>query len=340
MSIRLSDYTTTPLYNIKAVVQATHISPSTLRAWERRYHMCEPQRSDSGYRLYSDRDIAVIRWLKAQVDAGMAISQAVSWLQSIVGGSERQEVVTLPDHTGRGREAALPAPPAWQEVQNVAALQDHLLGALLEYDEARAEQVLAQAFALYPLEMVGEQLIMPTLVELGERWHRGELNIAREHYATHYLLQRVSVIMRALPSSPAGPVLWMACAPGEHHEMGLLLLGVYLRRLGCQVRYLGPDVPEADLLAELRRSQPALILFSASGLDSAHRLRQLCGQIAAQEPPRPIIGYGGRIFNLRPDLRAQMAAIFLGTSATEAVETVTELLAQRPHAYRAERISA
>ena len=200
MSIRLSDYTTTPLYNIKAVVQATHISPSTLRAWERRYHMCEPQRSESGYRLYSDRDIAVIRWLKAQVDAGMAISQAVSWLQSIVDGSGPQEVVTLPDPTGRVQEAAQPALPSRLEVQNRAALQDHLVWALLSYDENRAEQVLAQAFALYPLEMVGEQLIMPTLVELGERWHRGELNIAREHYATNYLLQRVSAILRALPS--------------------------------------------------------------------------------------------------------------------------------------------
>ena len=82
-NIRLSDYATTPLYNIKAVVQATGISPSTLRAWERRYHMCSPQRSESGYRLYSDRDVAIIRWLKSQVDAGMAISQAVAWLDSL-----------------------------------------------------------------------------------------------------------------------------------------------------------------------------------------------------------------------------------------------------------------
>lgn len=336
-SIRLSDYTTTPLYNIKAVVQATHISPSTLRAWERRYHMCDPQRSESGYRLYSDRDIAVIRWLKAQVDAGMAISQAVSWLQSIVADSQQREVVSLPDPTGRVQETPLPAFQSRVEIHSLHTLRDRLVCALLAYDEGQAEQILAEAFALYPLEMVGELLIMPTLVELGERWHRGELNITREHYATSYLLQRVSAILRALPGAATAPVVWAACAPGEFHEIGLLLLGVYLRRIGYQVHYLGQDLPEADLLAELRQYQPDMILFSASGTESALRLRRLCAQIAEQEPPRPIIGYGGRIFNLQTELRDQMAGVFLGTTAAEAVEMVGELLAQRPSANRVER---
>ena len=103
--IRLNDFATTPLYNIKAVVQATNISPSTLRAWERRYNMCQPQRSDSGYRLYSDRDIAIIRWLKAQVDAGMSISQAVAWLQTLIDESPNGQTVALPDPTGRVQEA-------------------------------------------------------------------------------------------------------------------------------------------------------------------------------------------------------------------------------------------
>jgi methanogenic corrinoid protein MtbC1 len=188
--------------------------------------------------------------------------------------------------------------------------------------------------------MVGEQLIMPALVELGERWHRGELSITREHFATNYLLQRVSAILRASPGAPFGPVVWAACAPGEFHEIGLLLLGVYLRRIGCQVRHLGQDLPEADLLSELQQYQPDMILFSASGMESALRLRTLCAQIAEQEPPRPIIGYGGRIFNLRADLRDQMAGVYLGSTAAEAVEMVGELLAQRPHHDLTERSSA
>jgi DNA-binding transcriptional MerR regulator len=84
------------LYNIKAVVQTTGISPSTLRAWERRYNIARPQRSESGYRLYSERDIAVIRWLKTQLDAGMSISQAVAWLGNITASTGKQEEIVLP----------------------------------------------------------------------------------------------------------------------------------------------------------------------------------------------------------------------------------------------------
>ena len=98
--LRLGEYAVTPLYNIKAVVQATGISPSTLRAWERRYNIARPQRSDSGYRLYSERDVAVIRWLKAQTDAGMSISQAVSWLGNLINDTGAVEQTTLPTTAG------------------------------------------------------------------------------------------------------------------------------------------------------------------------------------------------------------------------------------------------
>ena len=327
--IRLNEFATTPLYNIKAVVQATNISPSTLRAWERRYNMCQPQRSDSGYRLYSDRDIAIIRWLKAQVDAGMSISQAVAWLQTLIDESPNGQTVALPDPTGRVQEA-VHAAPTQLDVLNFASLQTRLLEALLLFNEHEAEQVLASAFSLYPVEHVGEFVIVPTMVDVGDRWHRGELSITREHYATGYLMQRLGSILRVVPNGFTGPLIWVGCAPGEKHEMGVLLLCIYLRRAGYQVRYLGQDLPQDDLLAEAMAYKPALILFSASGVDAAANLQQLCERLVAIEPPRPIIGYGGRVFNVHPELRNAMAGVFAGATALEAVESVGDMLSERP----------
>jgi DNA-binding transcriptional MerR regulator len=328
--IHLNEFATTPLYNIKAVVQATSISPSTLRAWERRYNMCQPQRSDSGYRLYSDRDIAIIRWLKAQVDAGMSISQAVTWLQTLIDESANGQEVALPDPTGRASEMLHSVAPTQLDVQNFGALHHKLLGALLVFDEHEAEQVLANAFALYPIEQVGEHVIVPTMVEIGERWHRGELSITREHYATNYLLHRLGAILRVVPNGFGGPLIWVGCAPGEKHEMGVLLLCIYLRRAGYQVRYLGQDLPEEDLLAEALALKPALILFSASGTEAAANLQHLCERLVTIDPPRPIIGYGGRVFNVHPNLRDNVAGVFVGSTALEAVESLGELLAERP----------
>ena len=119
--------------------------------------MCQPERSDSGYRLYSDRDIAVIRWLKAQVDAGMSISHAVTWLQSITADGQDGIAATLPDPAGRMADASMPARPTRLDGHDQGALRQQLVVALLDYDESRADQILATAFALYPLEEVGEQ---------------------------------------------------------------------------------------------------------------------------------------------------------------------------------------
>lgn len=329
-TIRLNEYSTTPLYNIKAVVQSTSISPSTLRAWERRYNMCQPQRSESGYRLYSDRDVAIIRWLKAQVDAGMSISQAVSWLQSIIEQSPSDEQAALPDPNGRVLETPSIVAPTRLDLENFANLQEQLLYALLNYQEDEAEATLARAFALYPVEHVGEHIIMQVLVEIGERWHRGELSITREHYATNYLIQRLAAILRAVPNVTARPLIWVGCAPGELHEIGALLLSIYLRRAGYTVRYLGQNLSADDLVEEVRVVRPDMVLFSATTIDAAKNLRPLCELLASIESPRPIIGYGGRAFNVRPELRNEIAGVYLGETAVEAVEGIRELLSEHP----------
>lgn len=327
-TIRLDEYSTTPLYNIKAVVQSTNISPSTLRAWERRYNMCQPQRSESGYRLYSDRDVAIIRWLKMQVDAGMAISQAVTWLQNLIDlAPTASQAPALPEPMG-GVESARPQRSL--ELANVSVLQQRLLHALLAYQEDGAEAVLAHAFALYSIEQVGEEVIMPVLVEIGDRWHRGLLSVTREHYATNYLIQRLAALLRTVPNATNTPLIWVGCAPGEQHEIGAMLLSIYLRRVGYTVRYLGQDLPGEDLVAETKLVKPELLLFSATTVEAANKLQSLCEMLANLDPPRPMIGYGGRAFNLRPELRDEIAGVYLGATAVEAVESIGDLLADFP----------
>ncbi|MCB9140530.1 MAG: cobalamin B12-binding domain-containing protein [Caldilineaceae bacterium] len=324
-TIRLSDYPTAPLYNIKAVVQATSISSSTLRAWERRYNMVDPQRSDSGYRLYSDRDIAVIRWLKAQVDAGMSISQAVAWMDQLVDRAGGSEKVVLP-FSGEVVTPAVKQAPKRTQARDFAALRQELLSALLGYDEQAAELVLSEAFALYAIEQVGEELIAPSLVQIGELWHRGDITVTTEHYASGLLLQRLMSLLRVGSNLVSGPLIWVGCAPNELHEIGALLLAIYLRRAGHHVQYLGRNLPVGDLVQEAQQQQPAMIVFSATSSEAARGLRTMTSELAAVDSPRPIVGYGGRIFNVQPDLRNDIAGVFLGHTTREAVGIIGELL--------------
>lgn len=329
--IRLGDYTTTPLYNIKAVVQATDISPSTLRAWERRYNVCQPQRSESGYRLYSDRDVALIRWLKAQVDAGMAISQAVQWYETIARNTPQQEQVVLPGTNSQWTYSSIRGqiigPSA--SVRSVDALRQELLDALLNFAERDAEQLLEEAFALYSIEQVGENVITPVLVDVGERWHQGILSATKEHYITNFLRQRLFALLRTMPQVNDSPLIWVGCAPGELHEIGTLLLCLYLRRAGHRVRYLGQNLPLAGFVEDVKSARPAMVLLSASTATALQELTKLAIELTALDPPRPIVGYGGRILNQQPETRNSIPGVFLEESALEAVDVIHKLLSDR-----------
>lgn len=323
--LRLQDYLAVPLYNIKAVEQSTGISASTLRAWERRYNICRPHRAASGYRLYSDRDITIIRWLKTQVDVGMSISQAVAWLENLIEDAGNLAQVILPGNSEVGPTQFVPATHQMMQ-RNYTTLQSELLQALLTFDETAAEQVLAEAFALYPMELIGENLITPVLVEIGERWHRREITVTREHYASALLQQQLAAILRTAPRPNKKFLIWVMCGPGEDHEIGAMLLTIYLRRAGYQAQYLGKNIMAADLISDVGYYQPALILLSAATEETAQRLGSLTAALNQLTSFRPIVGYGGRIFQQQPTLRNQITGIYMGDSAYEAVANTEELL--------------
>ena len=144
-----------PVYNMKAVVEATGIPAATLRAWERRYGALSPGRTDSGYRLYSARDIAMLRWLKARGDEGMSISQAINLL------AHRR-----PLDTAASEERSV-------ESHGPREAREILLNALVRYDEAAADRALEEAFAVYGLESTTEHVLTPAMSQLGDMWHTG-----------------------------------------------------------------------------------------------------------------------------------------------------------------------
>src|SRR5579884_876469 len=98
----LEGFSDVPLFNTKAVVHQTGVPAPTLRAWERRYGILTPRRGENDYRLYSERDIATVTWLRERVDSGMTISQAIALLRSL----------EPPRRRGRRSGAAPAAAPA------------------------------------------------------------------------------------------------------------------------------------------------------------------------------------------------------------------------------------
>ncbi len=301
----------TPVYTIKTVVHETGIKPATLRAWERRYGCLLPGRSAGGYRLYSERDIATLRWLKQQIDAGVSISRAVALLEIRHGVEARSGLAA-----GRTPvELHLPT----EGVRVAASIVNNLVESLLAYDETQAEMILNEAFALHAVEVVAEEVIAPTLVEIGERWHRGQTSVIQEHFATAFLRHRLIALFNAYAQPVNGPLALTGSGPEEWHDVGILLVSIVLRRRGWRVIYLGQNVPAEQLVSQIRTLQPAAVCLSAATRQSVAALAQVHTALAAMSEPRPRLILGGRAFNLHPELRDGFPGALVVASARDLV---------------------
>jgi MerR family transcriptional regulator, light-induced transcriptional regulator len=294
-----------PLYNTAAVVQRTGVPAATIRAWERRYAFPKPHRDASGQRLYSERDIQAIRWLQSQTEQSVSISRAVAMLRQ----GYAQPAALSPDQGPRSFES----------------LRQDLRATLLAFDAAGAEAVLTEAFSLFGVEDVCLRVLEPVLVDIGEGWHAGELSVGQEHFASALIRARLSALLLAYAPTDGMPSILTAAAPGERHELGILMVSLFLARHGYRVHYLGQDLPLEEVRDLAGRLKPVLIVLSAHGTDSALRLRDVRRVLDGLPPAGPRFAYGGRAFNEQPELRASMPGTFTGRDARAAGVTAGRL---------------
>lgn len=311
----LSHYSTAPLYNTKAVVQETGISASTLRAWERRYGVPAPTRTENNYRLYSEYDIALIRWLRDQIEGGLSISQGVELYRHM--NQDQQAPRMRKEERQIEQRQATPS-------YDVIYCQSRLITAFKAFDENAANQLIGELFALFPVEHVLSQIIEPVMIQIGQEWHSGNLSIPVEHFATAYIKRKIMTLINAQPNHSEAPIIITGCAPGEQHELGILFLSLFLQRNGMRIIYLGQNVPEEDLLAVLHDLKPAMIALSAMSEQTALKLRSISKTISLMPPPRPVFGFGGRAFVQNPKLTEKLIGITFSRDAVKAAQQIVQ----------------
>jgi MerR family transcriptional regulator, light-induced transcriptional regulator len=230
------------------------VSPELLRAWERRYGLLRPARSAGGLRLYSPADVERVAQMQQHLARGMAAAEAAA--------------LALRDATD---EAAA------QTALRPAAIRDELAEALDAFDEPRAQAILDRLLALATVETLLDEVIVPYLQELGERWQRGEASVAQEHFASGLLRGRLLGLARGWGLG-LGPTAVLACLPGEQHDLGLIAFGLALRSRGWRIVYLGPDSPIETVEDASRRLEPSLVVLNAV---SPERVRPVLTKLCA-----------------------------------------------------------
>jgi DNA-binding transcriptional MerR regulator len=319
-----------PLYNIGVVSRMTGISMATLRAWERRYDFPESQRTVGGHRLYTERDIIRLRWVKQRIDAGMQTSQAIRALQH--QEKTGQPVLTEEAFSTQPYSRSGPLYPseALEQDDNrsyFAGLRERLIQALTRRVPQDADDLLSEALALISPEVLILRVIQPVMDEIGDLWEQNKISVATEHLATNYLRQRLLHWMVSAPPPRSQQSIVLACAPNEWHEGSLLILGALLRRRLWPVVYLGQAVPLPDLASFVREANPPLVVLVAMTEETASNLIDWTNWMQdVASKGRPVVGFGGRIFVEKPEWRMKVPGIYLGSNFEEGILTIEKLL--------------
>jgi MerR family transcriptional regulator, light-induced transcriptional regulator len=226
------------LLRIGELSKRSGVSPELLRAWERRYGLLRPERSPGGLRLYTPADLERVRVMQQHLAEGLAAAEAAA-LASGAGEADAASPLLLP-----------------------AAIRRELAGALERFDESEAQAILDRALAVSTVDSFLSEIVLPYLEELGRRWDDGEVSVAQEHFASAVLRGRLLGLARGWGRG-VGPLAILACLPGEHHDLGLISLGLSLRARNWRIAYLGPDTPVGTLGEAARELDPSFVILSA-----------------------------------------------------------------------------
>lgn len=217
------------MYTIKEAAQRTGIGVPLLRAWERRYSIVSPSRTESGYRLYDETAIGRLRAMRTLVDGGWSPRQAAQHI--LAGGTApRAEVTDDPD-----------------------AATD-LVTAAGQVDGAAIERALDDMFSAGSFERIVQRRLYPALHALGDAWERGEVDVAGEHAASAAALRRLGSAFEAAGPGSAGTPVLVGLPGAARHELPALAFATALRRAGIRTTYLGADVPVESWLAAVRQT--------------------------------------------------------------------------------------
>ena len=311
---------TTPAFNLKVVLKETGIAADTLRAWERRYGLPMPQRSAGGHRLYSQRDIETIKWLMKRQSEGLSISRAVDLgNEYLASGSDPLAGIAATTRASDGPNTGS------QRLADTTleSLRTRWIEACLNFSESDAEQVLNQAFSIFPVEAVCLEVIQKGMSEIGELWYENRSSVQQEHFASGLATRRLDALLSASPAPTRKETIIVGCPPDEWHTLTPLLLALLLRRRGLNVVYLGANVPIQQFTSTVKTASANLVVLVAQHLLSAATLKHISLALASQEIP---VAFGGRIFNLRPDLSGLIAGHFLGSDLPTALDQVELIL--------------
>ncbi len=264
------------MFTIKAVSQATGVSIETLRAWERRYRVVEPKRDPNGRRSYEPGDVIRLRKLREATERGHPISK--------LARVSDEELSGLLVNAARGAASDGAS----------RGFAEQMLAAAQHYRPDDCDQALSMALALLPLPQVVDEVLVPALLAVGERWHSGEFTVAQERIVSNAARKQVSLVLDTYNRIASGPPIVFATLTEERHELGILMCALLAAARGVRCQYLGADVPPADVAVFADRVGAAAVVLSFVRRESSAAAETLLAEFLKRLPRSIAVWIGGQ----------------------------------------------
>jgi len=262
-------------YSIAAVERETGLSKDVLRVWERRYGFPTPERDAYGERAYPQDQVERLRLIKRLLDQGHRPGRLLNLTMEALRGV-----------APRNGETAT--------VADVSELKlDDLLEPILAHDAQRFTQQLQQRMAREGLQRFVQDTIAPLTVQVGLAWERGEIQVFEEHLYSELVQRLLRHAIGPFTGSGHGPRVVLATAPGEQHELGLLMVEALLSLDGATCIPLGTQVPLGDLGMATTAHRADVLALSFSSSFNARAAGDVLRQLRSALPADVELWAGG-----------------------------------------------
>ena len=309
-------------YPIKVVSQMTGLSVHVIRAWEKRYNVVEPDRSDTNRRLYSEEDIEKLKLLYDAVHKGHNIGGIANLSLTKLKNLLIEESINSP-----GTEDKLVS--SLDPDKTLNEIMTECMEAIKSYDAKRLESILLNASAKLTQPVLLEELVVPLVYKVGELWHSGEIRVANEHLASSIVRSFLFNLLESYSISDSAPTVISATPRGQEHELGALIAGVVAASSGWKVIYLGSSLPAEEISAVVSHLNARVVALSIIYPNDDPHLKRELNKLHQLLPAGVSIIVGGRAANGYLDVLDEIGAVTVKNTK----QLRLELEAIREHKY-------
>lgn len=276
------------LYSIKDLEYLSGIKAHTIRIWEKRYHLLDPNRTDTNIRSYSDHDVRRILNVALLIKNGYKISNVAAFDEPKL----QAEVLRI------NRNLTDPE-------KNI----DQLLFHTVNLDTFGFEQLLDKIIGEFGFSKTIHQVIFPFFERIGILWQAGSIFTAHEHFVSNLVRNRLIRETGKFERNESAQTVLFFLRENEWHELSLLYFNFLAAQAGLRCVYLGQSLPFEDLSNLLINSEFDFVCTSFIQAIEKPELEQYLANLSLVFNRNKILIAGRQVIIHKPKLPSNVLLI-------------------------------